>query len=161
MKSLSQISEDLYQLGSSLLKDDGSGIAAYNALDRIRRDLEPHIVATHDTPGEGIEQPAGSVWCLDFCVDYEGASTIRCFANEADARRLLATIEAYPPEPDCPDLGSSDFEWVQYDRDKTAWFAGHPLGPEHSLGVGGHYVVRELKISPPVPAALTGDQTLA
>lgn len=43
MKTLSQISEDLYLLGASLLKGDGSGIAAYESLARIRRDLEPHI----------------------------------------------------------------------------------------------------------------------
>lgn len=61
VKTLSQISEDLYQLGSSLLKEDGSGIAAHNALDRIRQDLEPHIASpAHNTPREGTEQEEGT-----------------------------------------------------------------------------------------------------
>ena len=59
VKTLSQISEDLYQLETRLLRCDLPGPAVYREVSRIRQDLEPHITSpAHDTQGEGIEQPA-------------------------------------------------------------------------------------------------------
>lgn len=54
MKTLSQISEDLYDTETALLRDDITIYEAARELCQIRYDLELHIVAPHDTPGGGI-----------------------------------------------------------------------------------------------------------
>jgi hypothetical protein len=62
LKTLSQISEDLYLLESALLRDPESALWVYTVVSRIRQDLEPHICtpAAHDTPREGTVQEGGT-----------------------------------------------------------------------------------------------------
>lgn len=62
MKTLSQISEDLYQLERRLLAEcQLPALMAYATVVQIRADLEAHITpAPHSTPGEGIEQKEGT-----------------------------------------------------------------------------------------------------
>ena len=158
MKTLSQISEDLYQLERTLYSGTGAAICP-DDVRRIRRDLEPHIAGPHDTPGEGIVPPGGSVWCVDMGINYEGHSTARCFAREEDARRLAAAIEAYPESPDCPGVDAGDEAWERFSADDFAWRENHPAGADYTYG--DYYTVRELKISPPEPAGLTSDQPSA
>lgn len=159
MTTLSQIYDRLYSFETALWRDELAAHEAVQEISGIRQDLETYVTsAAHATPRDGTVLPGGSVWCLDFCVDYEGSSTVRCFAGENDARAMLAAIESYPPEPEFPDPATEDDEvWVRYDRDKASWIENHPLGPDHSWG--GYYVVRELKVLPLEPAALTPPAT--
>lgn len=57
MRTLSQISEDLYQLEQRMISGgERPALDAYATLVQIRQDLEPHITSpAHDTPGEGTE----------------------------------------------------------------------------------------------------------
>jgi hypothetical protein len=60
VKTLSQISEDLYQLETELLRGNVAWRSCWEDVRQIRRDLEPHIAGPYDTPGEGIEQKEGT-----------------------------------------------------------------------------------------------------
>lgn len=155
VKTLSQISEDLYQLETELLRGNVAWRDCWADVRQIRQDLEPHIVApAHDTPGEGLVLPGGSVWCVDMVISYEGHSTVRCFVREEDARHLAAAIEAYPEPPDYPSAVSGDDAWARFSTAEQAWRNNHPAGEDYTYG--DYYIVRELKLS--TPAALTGDQ---
>lgn len=61
MKTLSQISEDLYSTETALLRDELTVYEAAREISHARQALEDHIVAPHDTPREGTEQEEGTV----------------------------------------------------------------------------------------------------
>ena len=59
MKTLSQISEDLYQLETELLRGNVAWRDCWEDVRQIRRDLEPHIAGLHDKPSEFTVQEEG------------------------------------------------------------------------------------------------------
>lgn len=61
MKTLSQISEDLYQVETELLRGNVAFRNCWQDVCQARRDLEPYITSpAHDTRAEGVEQKEGT-----------------------------------------------------------------------------------------------------
>lgn len=115
-------------------EDDDCPIAASRLREAAQRlrELEAQLAEARKQITEADVTDEMDIYILSAGTNYEGASVIAAFHNQADAEELAEKCRQFDKiKPRCPDQDASDDAWGKWVKKEKAWKKKHPAGSDY------------------------------